>query len=194
MRTDVSAETHPTPHRRPSIPRSFGIATLGLALLGLFPSAAPLHAQASGEGSVSLAYGTQAPSAELEDLEGNTVQLLDYVQGKPAILEFWATWCENCEELQPQLDRIQAEHGDEVSVVAVAVAVAQSIRRVKRHLEEHDAGYPYLWDEDGEAVRAYRAPTTSVVVILDSSGTVVYTGSGGSQDLVGEVERLLTSG
>ena len=154
-------------------------------------AAALLPASATAQG-VGLPLGTQAPAAALEDLDGAPVQLLDFVEaGKPTLIEFWATWCENCEALQPQMDRIQAEHGDRVNVVAVAVAVAQSVRRVKRHLEEHDPGYPYLWDGSGEAVRAYQAPTTSVVVILDGEGTVVYTGSGGSQDLIGEIQELL---
>ena len=163
-----------------------------LALLTLLPFS--LAAQSSGEGSVSLAYGTVGPDAELEDLDGNPVKLLDYVDGKPAVLEFWATWCENCEELQPQMDQIQAEHGDEVAVLAVAVAVSQSVRRVKRHLEGHDPGYPYLYDRRGAAVRAYKASTTSIVVMLDADGKVVYTGTGGSQDLLGAVEKLLGEG
>ncbi len=140
---------------------------------------------------VGLPLGTIAPSAALEDLEGNAVELLDYIQGKPALIEFWATWCENCEALAPQLDQIQTEYGDQLSVVAVAVAVSQSVRRVKRHLEEHAPGYPYLWDADGAAVRAYLAPTTSVVIILDADGKVFYTGSGGGQDLITAVERVL---
>ena len=50
-----------------------------------------LEAQSGG---VSLSLGTEGPTAELEDLEGNAVSLLDYVEaGKPAVLEFWATWC-----------------------------------------------------------------------------------------------------
>ncbi len=159
----------------------------GLALLGTVAGATPVVAQ-----GVGLPLGTKAPAAMLEDLDGNEVQFLDYVEaGKPTLVEFWATWCENCEALQPQLDRIQEEHGDEVNVVAVAVAVSQSVRRVKRHLGEHNPGYPYLWDKKGATVRAYKAPTTSVVVILDAGGTVVYTGSGGDQDLVGEVAKLL---
>jgi thiol-disulfide isomerase/thioredoxin len=140
---------------------------------------------------VGLPLGTPAPSAVLEDLDGNAVDLLDYVAGRPALIEFWATWCENCEELAPQMDRIQSEYGDRLSVVAVAVAVSQSVRRVKRHLERHDAGYPFLWDAQGAAVRAYKAPTTSVVVMLDAEGKVAYTGSGGGQDLIGAVEALL---
>jgi len=169
--------------------RGWGVAgALAVAL-----TAASTGALATGVAAqeVSLPVGTAAPSAAVEDLDGNAVELLDYVRGKPALIEFWATWCENCEALQPQMDRIQESYADRVRVVAVAVAVAQSVRRVKRHLASHDPGYPYLWDKTGAAVRAYRAPTTSVVVLLDARGEVVYTGSGGDQDLVAAVEAVL---
>lgn len=144
---------------------------------------------------ISLPLGTQAPAAALEDLEGNPVQILDYVEeGKPTLIEFWASWCENCEALQPQLDQIHAELGSRVNVVAVAVAVSQSQRRVRRHVEDHGIEYPYLWDGQGEAVKAYEIPGTSIVVILDASGAVAYTGSGRAQDLVGEIAKLLGDG
>jgi thiol-disulfide isomerase/thioredoxin len=146
----------------------------------------------AGGQEVAIALGTQAPAAALEDLDGNPVQLLDYVQeGKPTLMEFWASWCENCETLEPQLEEIQAKWGDKVNVVAVAVAVSQSQRRVKRHVEDQEADYPYLWDARGEAVRAYEVPGTSVIVILDGEGKVAYTGSGGGQNLVEAVEELL---
>ena len=148
-----------------------------------------LEAQSGG---VSLSLGTEGPTAELEDLEGNAVSLLDYVEaGKPAVLEFWATWCEQCEALQPQFDQLQARYGEQVSVVAVAVGVSQSVRRVKRHIADHDPGYPYLFDKRGAAVRAYNATTTSIVVVLDADGKVAYTGVGTDQDIIGAVESPL---
>ena len=163
-----------------------------VSALALF--AIPATGSAQMQGGVSLALGTPGPGAELEDLDGNPVDLRDYIEaGKPAVLEFWATWCEQCEALQPQFDRLQAEYGDRVSIVAVAVGVSQSVRRVKRHLEEHDPGYPYLFDKRGAAVRAYNATTTSIVVILDAEGKVAYTGVGTDQDLVGAVQGLLGS-
>lgn len=141
---------------------------------------------------VALPLGTQAPSASLEDLDGNPVQLLDFVEeGKPTLIEFWATWCEQCAALQPQMDAVQAGFGSRVKVMAVAVAVSQSPRRVRRYLEEHDPGYLFLWDGSGNAVRNYQVPTTSVVILLDRNGKVAYTGSGGHQDLVGALEALL---
>jgi thiol-disulfide isomerase/thioredoxin len=164
---------------------------IALALLLALPMG--VRAQAAGEGSVSLPVGTVGPGAALEDLEGNAVDLINYTRGKPAIIEFWATWCEICERLQPQLDQIQARHGDRLNIVAVAVGVAQTPRRVQRHLEEHDPGYAVLFDDRGAAVRAYNATTTSIVVMLDAQGRVAYTGVGAEQDLVAAAERLLGS-
>lgn len=151
----------------------------------------PLNLAAQDQG-VGLPVGTQAPAAMLEDLEGNPVQLLDFVEeGKPTLVEIWASWCENCEALQPQLDDIQARYGDQVRILAVAVAVGQSLRRVRRHSESHPSGYRYLWDGGGEVVRAYNAATTSIVIILDSGGRVAYSGVGGDQDLLTAIVGLV---
>lgn len=169
------------------------LATTVVTLLAVGTFVSGAEAQSSGEGSVSLAIGTEAPSVALEDLDGKEVDLLELIDGQPALIEFWASWCEQCEALQPQIDQVQSMYGDELRVVAVAVAVAQNLRRVRRHVEGAGHDYPFLYDGQGAAVRAYQAPTTSVVVMLDAEGRVAYTGVGPDQDLVGAVERLLGS-
>ena len=157
-----------------------------VALLGGVPAGA--QAQSDGLG---LPAGTPAPDAQVEDLDGNVVSLLDVVDGGPALIEFWASWCEQCELLQPQLDEIQEQFADRIKVVAVAVAVNQSARRVRRHVERHAPGYAFVYDSDGEAVRAYEALTTSIVVLVDGEGKIVSTGVGPTQPLVEAVEELL---
>ncbi|MCB1032350.1 MAG: redoxin domain-containing protein, partial [Acidobacteria bacterium] len=42
---------------------------------------------------VSVAIGSPAPSFELEDLDGSAVASSTY-SGRPALLNFWATWCQ----------------------------------------------------------------------------------------------------
>lgn len=163
----------------------------GLMVFAVLMPGSQLRAQGMGE--VGLPLGSDAVGAAVEDLEGNPVELLTHIEGQPTVLEFWATWCENCEALQPEMDRLWAKYKDRINVVAVAVAIAQSTRRVRRHLEQHDPGYTYLWDANGAAVRAYHAPTTSFVVILDAAGKVVYTGVGGDQELVAAMDAILGS-
>ena len=166
------------------------LAALAIATVGTLVAVAAAAAQ-TGEGQVSLPIGTQAPDAALQDLDETDFTLLSFADGKPTLIEFWASWCEQCEALQPQIDEIVASHGESVNVVAVAVAVSQSLRRVRRHVEDAGHAYPFLWDAKGEAVRAYEAATTSVVVILDAEGRVAYTGVGSDQDLVGVVTSMV---
>ena len=154
--------------------------------------AAPVAITAQeGEDGLGLPAGTPAPDAQVEDMEGNEVSLLEVIGGRPALIEFWASWCEQCEALQPEIDRVQERFGEKVAVVAVAVAVSQSRRRVRRHVDRHAPGYDYVYDANGEAVRAYKALTTSIVVLVDGEGRVVSTGVGPRQELVKAVEALL---
>ncbi len=136
---------------------------------------------------VGLEIGTIVPASgiEVQDLDGNSLDLMSLVRpGKPTLFEFWATWCEQCEALQPQMDQIQAEHGDDLTIVAVAVAVSQTPRRITRHLEDHDPGYRYVYDHRGNGVRSFNAATTSIVVIVNADRRVIYSNVGPDQDLL----------
>ena len=155
------------------------VLTVALSLAVISPAA--VAAQARGD--IGIALGERPELVEIEDLEGNAVSLTDYVGGRPALIEFWARWCELCEALHPQMVDVHARYGDRVGFVAVAVAVAQSQRSVRRHLEDMPTEFPTLWDEGGRAVRAFLAPGTSYIVVLDAEGKVTYTGSGAGQDI-----------
>ncbi len=160
-------------------------ATLSVGVL------APTAVAAQERGEPGIALGERPELVEIEDLEGNKVSLAQYVEGRPALIEFWARWCELCEALHPQMVDVHTRYGDRVGFVAVAVAVAQSQRSVRRHLEGMPMGFPVLWDEGGRAVRAFLAPGTSYIVVLDAEGRVTYTGSGADQDIAAAVRTAL---
>jgi len=122
-------------------------------------------------------------AATVEDLDGNAVDLGQWVGKTPVVFQFWATWCPICKELEPKVRAARERYGDSVAFVVVAVGVNQSPRSVLRYLEKHPEPGPVVWDGKGRAVRAFEAPGTSYVVALDRGGTVVYTGFGADQDI-----------
>jgi hypothetical protein len=89
------------------------------------------------------------------------------------------------------MEDAHAQYGDQVQFLAIAVAVAQSTRRVRRHLEESPVPFPMLWDDGGRAVRAFLAPATSYIVALDANGVVTYTGIGPEQDIAAAARSAL---
>ncbi len=158
------------------------------AILGLAALAAPRTGLAQ---EVGLPVGEKPAAVVIEDLEGNPVDLGEVIGGRPALLEFWATWCPICEALEPRIEAAHRRFGEDVAFVIVAVAVNQTPRRIRRHLEEHPMPGRVLWDVQGRATRAFMAPTTSYVVVLDAEGRVVYTGTGEDQDLEAAVEKAV---
>lgn len=146
----------------------------------------PLRAQ-----DIGLPLGTVPPAVTVTDLDGAPFDFATVVGKKPVLVEFWATWCALCKSLLPELERVRARFGDRVELIGVNVTVNDPKPRVRRYLAEHRPPFRALYDEKGAAVRAYDAPSTSYIVVLDARGRVVYTGTGDRQDLVAAVERAL---
>jgi cytochrome c biogenesis protein CcmG/thiol:disulfide interchange protein DsbE len=118
------------------------------------------------------------------------VDLGRYLGRTPVLLEFWATWCEVCEALLPTVRAAHEAYGGRVEFFGINVTVNQTPERVRRYLESHHPPFRTLYDADGVATRAYQAPTTSFIVIVDRTGKVAYTGTGEGQDLAAALRAV----
>jgi thiol-disulfide isomerase/thioredoxin len=165
--------------------RILSIAATTLALVAIVP-ATRLSAQDMG-----IELGTRGPGAAVETLDGKPADLSQFVGKTPVLIEFWATWCGNCRELEPHVKAMHAKYGAQVQFLAVAVSVNQSAERVKAYVEKHGVPGTHFFDRKGTATGAYDVPATSYVVVLDKSGKVVYTGLGGDQDLEKAIKKAL---
>ncbi len=153
----------------------------------LFLGPASLRAQ----DVIGIPVGETPPAVTLENLNGDSVPLSQWIGKKPVIVEFWATWCPICAELLPRIEAAQRKFGDRAAFLVVAVAVNQSKNSVRRHLEKHPMPFTFLWDGNGAAVRAFQAPSTSYIAVLDANGKVVYTGVGEDQNIEAAMETAL---
>jgi thiol-disulfide isomerase/thioredoxin len=162
------------------------IVFAGLVAVGSAAAATAVRAQDGG-----IAVGAHAPSAVVRSLDGKPVELSTVVGPGPAVLEFWATWCPNCKELEPTVSAAQAKYAGRVRFVTIAVAINESMERVQKHVAAHAMPGSVVYDADGNAASAYDAPATSYVVVIDRNGRVVYTGVGGTQDLNAAIGKAL---
>lgn len=145
---------------------------------------------AAGQDSgIGLAVGTMPEAPVVEDLDGNSIDLAQWIGKKPVLIEFWATWCPVCKALEPHLEEAKQQFGDRVEFLIIGVGVSQTPRQIRRHLEGHSLPGRVLFDRRGTAARAFAAPTTSYIVILDASGTVTYTGAGEDQPIMEAVRK-----
>jgi peroxiredoxin len=140
---------------------------------------------------VGIAVGEQAPGGPLETLDGKTVDLSQYLGKGPVVLEFWATWCGNCKQLEPVMRAAMTKHAAQVQFVTVAVSVNQSRERVAAWQKINKIPGALLYDRKGTVSGAYDVPATSYVVVVDRKGKVVYTGSGGTQNIEAALKKAL---
>ena len=158
------------------------LAAVALLAAGVLP------ASAQDDG---IAVGERPDAPVLETLDGDAVDLGEIIGTRPVLVEFWATWCAVCRALEPRVRAAHERFGDRVEFLVVAVGVAQDPDRVRRHLERHPMPGRVVWDGRGRAARAFEAPGTGFIAILNEEGEVAYTGTGTEQDIEGALDRIV---
>ena len=156
------------------------------AALTILIAASAAHAQ-----DASLAVGSKAPSAVVQTMEGKPFDIGQYIGKTPIVIEFWATWCSLCKDLEPALRAAHGKYGKQVKFVGIAVSINQTPQRVKLYAAKHKLPLEVYFDKTGDASTAYDVFATSTIVVVDRKGVVVYTGQGGDQDIEAAIKKAL---
>lgn len=167
------------------------LAMIAASSLGLLAASAAAPAIASAQ-DLGIPVGSIAPTAQVQTLDGKQADLAQYIGKTAVIMEFWATWCPNCKELEPALLAAAKKYGSQIKFVGVAVSVNQTPERVKQFVEKHELPGDHYFDNKGNATGAYDVPATSYVVVVNKAGKVVYTGLGGKQDLEAAIKKAIS--
>lgn len=121
----------------------------------------------------SMLQGKQFNDFTLPDIDNNEVRLADLVGEGIIILDFWATWCQPCMRLMPELDKINQDY-EEVQIIGVNVDNPRSMNRAKSLVRSNRYSFQTLYDTNQDVMKKYQVTSIPHTIMIDREGKVVY--------------------
>jgi thiol-disulfide isomerase/thioredoxin len=146
----------------------------------------------------SFATEKKVPSIKIKDIKGkefNTGELSN--DGKPMIINFWATWCKPCIKELNNIQEVYPDWVDEtgVKIVAVSIDDARNSRKVAPFISARGWDYEILIDENGDFRRAMNVQNPPHTFLVNGKGEVVWQHNGyapgDEEELYEEVQKLV---
>jgi thiol-disulfide isomerase/thioredoxin len=127
---------------------------------------------------------------KMERLDGSIHTLAEY-EGRPLLVNMWASWCEPCRNEIPSIQRIWREHAGS-GLVIVGVDQGEDPAEVREFVREAGISYPVLLDSGSQYVQAVGGGLPTTVVIGRDGKTVnIVTGGLDYDDLEQLVDQVL---
>jgi thiol-disulfide isomerase/thioredoxin len=123
------------------------------------------------------------PEFSLRDIYGE-MQAIRQWEGKPLLINFWATWCAPCRREMPLLEALHREQ-PETGLTVIGIAIDRQ-DDVRTYITESGISYPILWGE-GDAMAVSAAVGVPEIglpftLLVAADGTILTT-------YIGELER-----
>ena len=182
-------EDHPTPEPSANAgKRGLVIALIALAavlVVGFvaYHSLAQTGATANGSSTARSASGEDGGGpAQLADYDptvytaaGEALTFSQIADGRPLVVNFWATWCPYCIQEMPDFQEIYDEYSDRVSFAFVNIADGQreTVADAQAYLEDNGLTLPAYYDTEMDALIAYNATNLPTTAIVDAAGAII---------------------
>jgi thiol-disulfide isomerase/thioredoxin len=117
------------------------------------------------------ATGDTAPDFSIELIGGGRFHLSDHLEtdGRPVLLNLWASWCGPCRAEMPDLSAAAVAHPE---VQFLGVAIDDDPVAAERFAEEIAVSYPLAVDDADRVARRYPSPGLPATYLISADGRV----------------------
>ncbi len=109
------------------------------------------------------------------DKDGKEVKLSDF-EGKPVILNFWATWCGYCVQEMPDFEAAFKEHGDDIQFMIINTD--DGIGNGEKFIADKGYTFPTYYDLEYNAAITYGISGIPRTIAIDKDGNIRYNRAG----------------
>jgi cytochrome c biogenesis protein CcmG/thiol:disulfide interchange protein DsbE len=131
---------------------------------------------------------TAIPAFELEVLGGSGTISADDLEGKPVVLNFWASWCGPCNREAPALENAWQRYKQD-GVMFLGVDVRDIEDAAKAFVKKHGITYPSVRDPDQTLVSAMKLGDPLPQTFFIGADGKIRGGSGIGEITAEELER-----
>lgn len=117
------------------------------------------------------------PAVTVQNMNGQKVSTATWENdGKPMIINFWATWCAPCKRELNAIHELYPDWQQETGVKLMAVSIddTRSMNRVKPYINGQTWDYEVFLDPNGDLKRALNVNNIPHTFLVDGKGNIVW--------------------
>jgi thiol-disulfide isomerase/thioredoxin len=115
----------------------------------------------------------KAPDFRYVSIDGQVIELSGFVEKKPVVLDFWATWCGPCRMELPKLEEFYKTHSDQVEIIAISDEGRNASAPIAKLVGDMGLSFPVMHDPSHSISRMYPTQGIPYLVFIDKNGVVV---------------------